>query len=346
MNVEHLLVKAAFRQPTHRRPVWLMRQNGAYLEKYKQLQRKHGYQELCTNVELATELSMLPYELFQLDGISVFSDITLALIPMGLNVKYNHDIAQVYPPVRGSSQVAQLRVPDVGKKMKFLLEIISNLSQFAVDVPVIGMLGGPFTLVAYMIEGIQSKHFQVIKAVMFARPDPLREMLKKTTEMLKMLLQAQIEAGAELVQIYDPWAGILSPADYERFALSYVQELIADTSHKGIPIIYYASPAAGILEQMVQTEADVLALDWRIDMRDARALVGDKVALQGNVDPCILLGNQETIASNIDRLLASYGRAHGLIGGLGHGVLPYIPENNVAFFVRKFQEKSRGYATK
>ena len=345
MSSHHLLVKAAFNRPAHRRPIWLMKPTGAFLPKFQELSKKHSVLELMTIPDLATELSLLPFETFKVDAITVFSDINLLLSKMGLSIEFNSTGALVKSPIRSSSQVNNLITPE-SSDFDFITQTIQNIRQICPDVPAIGMLGGPFTLAAQMIEGSQSKYFIATKAVMYGHQKSLQQLLSKTTQILKTLFQAQIEAGAEVIQIYDHFAGILSPSDYEKFALPYVQQLIDEVPHQNVPVIYYVSPSAGILSKMAQSGAEVLSIDWRIDMEDAKNQVGDKIALQGNIDPCVLLGNYDVIVNNIKQLLKAYGKNHGLIGGLGHGVMPYVPEKNISIFVRKFQEFSRSYATK
>jgi uroporphyrinogen decarboxylase len=340
-----LLVNTAFRQPTHRRPIWLMGQAGIFVKKWAE-ETKQSYLQMLLDTESATKLSLKPFDVFKVDGISIFTDSALPLIPMGFKLDFDNMNVKLANPVRTLAQAAKVKIPDVNKDFEYITNTITNLRQLSAEVPIIGVISGPFSLAALMIEGSPNYYFPITKAVMFSYPQGLKSLLEKAEETLKQLFQAQIEAGAELILISDPYAGKLSSMDYQKFALPYVQNLIADVNHSNIPIIYHTDSSSGRLNQLLSTGADVLTVDWRTNINDALSETEHKSALQGNFDPCLLLGNHDSISQYVKLLLTNFGKEYGLIGSLGSKVFSNSNEADVAFFVRKFKEFSRAFATK
>jgi uroporphyrinogen decarboxylase len=264
----------------------------------------------------------------------MFSDILIPVEAMGQEVRLTEQKGPELPqPIRSREQVDELIVPDPIEKTGFVMEIIKTLRrELDGEVPLIGFAGAPWTLAAYMIEGGGSRNYAQVKRMMFSEPRIFHLLLDKIADAITLYLNAQIEAGAQVIQLFDSWAGELSPADYVEFALPYERKIFESLDRKAAPTILNINGSGVFLEQMATCGADVLSIDWRVDLEDARARVGDKLSLQGNLDPCVLLSNPEIIADNARRLLrAGGGRRHIL--NLGHGILPMTPVENARAFI-------------
>lgn len=324
-------------------PVWLMRQAGRYLPDYQRVRGKVTFLELCKTPELACEVTLQPVDILGVDAAILFSDILIPLEAMGLTLEFREKQGPVFPdPVRDQAAVDRLIVPDPHEKTGFVLETIRLLRRELADkVPLIGFSGAPFTLATYLIEGGSSKFFFETKKMMFAAPELYSALLEKITDCTILYLKAQAEAGAQALQIFDSWAGILAPGDYERFALPYVKRIIAELQDCGVPIIYFANNGATLLEQARTSGADVLGLDWRIDIRDAATRVGSEVSLQGNLDPCALLLPGDELRKRVEKIIAGGRLARGHICNLGHGILPETPPEQAKLFVDLVHELSR-----
>ncbi len=331
------LVRACRRQAVDRTPVWIMRQAGRYLPEYRAVRAQTDFLTLCKTPELAAKVSLQPYETLGLDAVILFSDILIPVEAMGMHLELSEKGPLLWPPIRTAEQVARLIAPDPLEKTPFVMQTIRLLRRELGDkVPVIGFAGAPFTLASYMVEGGSSRNFAEIKQMIYREPRLLHQLLEKVTEAIIAYLNAQIEAGVHVVQLFDTWAGELTPADYEEFALSYEQRVF-ESLHRGpqglgVPAILYINGCSAILERMAQSGANVLSLDWRIDIAEARRRVGDRLALQGNVDPGALLGTPETIAESVRETLEKAGPT-GHILNLGHGILPQTPVENARAFV-------------
>jgi uroporphyrinogen decarboxylase len=304
---------------------------------------------MCKTPELAAEVSLQPYEILGVDAVIMFSDILVPVEAMGMNVDIVESKGPVLEdPIRSEVQVEKLIVPDPVETMPFVMETIRLLrKRLDASAPLIGFAGAPFTLASYMVEGGGTRNYAEIKGMMYREPMTIHRLLDKLADTIILYINAQIEAGAQVVQLFDTWAGELSAADYEEFALPYERKVF-ERIHRGpsgltIPAILYVNGCSHILEKMVESGANVLSIDWRIDLAEARRRVGDKVALQGNLDPCELLGTPETIAESVKEILKK-GGGLGHIMNLGHGILPMVPVENARAFIEAAKAEIREVA--
>jgi uroporphyrinogen decarboxylase len=332
------LIRACRRQEVDRAPVWMMRQAGRYMPEYRALRAKYDFMTMCKTPELAYEVSMQPYEILGVDGVIMFSDILVPVEAMGMKLDIVESKGPVLEdPIRTDDQVEKLIIPDPVETMPFVMETIRLLrKRLDHEAPLIGFAGAPFTLASYMVEGGGTRNYAEIKGLMYREPKTAHKLLDKLADTIILYINAQIEAGAQVVQLFDTWAGDLSAADYEEFALPYERKVF-ERIHRGplgltVPAILYVNGCSHILEKMVESGANVLSVDWRIDLAEARRRVGDKLALQGNLDPCELLGAPETIAESVKDILRK-GGGLGHIVNLGHGILPMVPVENALAFV-------------
>lgn len=324
-------------------PVWMMRQAGRYLPDYQRVRGKVTFLELCKNPDLAAEVTLQPVDILGVDAAILFSDILIPMEAMGAALEFQANHGPVFPqPVRSQADVARLIVPDPEETMGFVLETIRILRRkLEHKVPLIGFSGAPFTLATYLIEGGSSKFFLETKRMMFAAPELYESLLDKITACTSIYLQAQAKAGAQALQIFDSWAGVLAPGDYARYALPYVQRIINDLRQTtDVPIIYFANNGATLLELTTKSGADVLGLDWRIEIAHAVKQVNGAVSLQGNMDPCALFLPPGEIEKRVMRILDGAKNARGHIFNLGHGILPPTPPENAQFFVKAVQRLS------
>jgi uroporphyrinogen decarboxylase len=329
-----LMIRAAKGEPVERTPVWMMRQAGRYLPEYRAIRKDIPFLDLCKTVDLAVEVSLQPHRILDVDAVIMFSDILIPVEAMGQEVQLTEKKGPELPdPIRTREQIDKLTVPDPTDKTGFVMEIIRVLrSELNGAVPLIGFAGAPWTLAAYMIEGGGSKSYGYVKQMMFKEPGNFHALLDKIADTIILYLNAQIEAGAQIVQIFDSWAGELSAADYSEFALPYQQKIFASINRAAAPTIMYINNSDHFLEQMATCGADVLSLDWRTDLRLARTRVGDQFTLQGNLDPCILLSTPEIIRAKTQAVLESGGGNKHILN-LGHGILPMTPVENARAFI-------------
>ena len=318
-------------------PVWLMRQAGRYLPEYQAVRSKVTFLELCKTPELAAEVTIQPVDILGVDAAILFSDILVPLEAMGTTLEFHEKRGPVFPsPIRDRAAVDSLIVPDPEEKLGFVMETIRVLRrELAQKVPLIGFSGAPFTLATYLIEGGSSRQFLLTKKMMYADPELYGALLDKITDCTTEYLKAQAAAGAQALQIFDSWVGVLGPSDFEQFALPYVQRIIKGLKDSGVdvPIIYFANNGATLLRMAKTSGADVLGLDWRINIDDAVRVVGQDVSLQGNLDPCALLLPKEKMEQRIGRILEQAKGARGHVFNLGHGILPEIPPEQAKFMV-------------
>jgi len=326
------LLRACRRQPVDRTPVWMMRQAGRYMKEYRDIRAKVSFLELCKNTDLAAEVSLQPYRVLGVDAVIFFSDILIPVEAMGVGVALTDKGPEIENPIRTQRDVDALGIPDPAAEVPFVGSIIKKLRQDLRDeVPLMGFAGAPWTLASYMIEGGGSKSFAEIKALAYQQPRVLHGLLDKLASTVSSYLLFQIESGAQVIQLFDTWAGELNRSDYEEFALPYTKKIF-DAVGKRAPRILYLNGCAAILESMATSGADVLSIDWRIGIAEARNRVGDRVALQGNLDPCVLLGPPERIVSKTAEILEQAGPAAHILN-LGHGILPPTPIENARAFV-------------
>jgi uroporphyrinogen decarboxylase len=336
MTEAPLLLRAARGEQLHRPPVWMMRQAGRYMKVYRDLRDQYpSFRERSENPDLAIEISMQPFRAFQPDGVILFSDILTPLPGMGIPFDIVESKGPILdPPIRTAEQIEAIHDLDPEVATPFIRTILETLRrEVGNEATVLGFVGCPWTLAAYAVEGKSSKDYSTIKSMAFSEPDLLHKLLGKIADNIARYVCYQIDSGAQVVQLFDSWAGQLSPMDYDRFALPYQQQIVRQVKaiHPDTPLILYISGSAGVLERMPLSGVDIVSVDWMVDMAEARQRLGAEVKVQGNMDPCVLFGSKETIR---DRLIDTVRKAgkEGHILNLGHGILPKTPEENAAFY--------------
>lgn len=344
------LLRALLREPVDVTPVWMMRQAGRYLPEYRATRSKAGdFMALCQNPELACEVTLQPLERFPLDAAILFSDILTIPDAMGLGLYFETGEGPKFRrPVRTVRDVEALAVPDPEKDLGYVMDAVRTIRrELNGRVPLIGFSGSPWTLATYMIEGGSSKDFRRIKAMMFDRPGLLHRVLNVLAESVTAYLNAQIKAGAQAVQIFDTWGGVLSPENYQTFSLSYMQKIVSDLirEHEGrrVPVILFTKNGGQWLEIMAETGADALGIDWTTDLGEARKRVGHQVALQGNMDPSVLYASEKRIRNEVADVLAKYGYGGGHVFNLGHGIHQFVEPAHAGTFVNAVHELSAKY---
>lgn len=330
------LLRAARGEVLDRPPVWMMRQAGRYMKIYRDLRDKYpSFRERSETVDLAVEISLQPWRAFRPDGVILFSDILTPLPGIGIPFDIIESRGPIIdPPIRTQAQVDAVHELDPEQHLSFVGKILRTLRQeVGNEAAVLGFVGAPWTLAAYSIEGKGSKDYTIIKSMAFTEPAILHQFLSKLADAIATYVCYQIENGAQVVQMFDSWAGHLSPQDYDQFALPYQQQVVRQVKVKypDTPMILYINGSAGLLERMAQSGVDIVSVDWTVDMAEARRRLGPAVGVQGNIDPCALFGSQAFIR---DRILDTIRKAgnQGHILNLGHGILPGTPEENAAFF--------------
>jgi len=343
---EPLFLRACRRQPVERTPVWMMRQAGRYLPSYRAVRAGASFLEMCHTPELAAEVTLQPIDQLGFDAAILFSDILVTLPPMGLDIGFPEKGPVIAAPVRDRAAIDALVVPDPVERLGFVLDAVRLIRrQLAGRVPLIGFAGAPFTLLTYAVEGGGSKDYGHTRRLLFGDPAGAHALLEKLADTVAAYLAAQVEAGAQAVQLFDSWAGILAPADFDEFALRWARHVIERVrAHPAVaaaraPIIYFVNGCAPYLERYASSGADVLGVDWRVDIDRVRAVVGDGVALQGNLDPGVLFGPPERIRQRVGEVLAKAGPV-GHVFNLGHGVLPTIDPEHVRVMVESVRELS------
>jgi len=345
-----LFLRALLKQPVERTPLWMMRQAGRYLPEYRATRAKAGsFMQLCTNPELACEVTLQPLDRYRFDAAILFSDILTVPDAMGLGLSFAEgEGPQFAHPVRSAADVARLPIPDPETELRYVIDAVRLIkTNLHGRVPLIGFSGSPWTLATYMVEGGGSKNFQKVKGLMFEQPALMHQLLDKTAQAVAAYLNAQIAAGADAVMVFDTWGGALSHADYLEFSLSYAQRVrqALNTQYDGrtIPTILFTKGGGLWLEAMADTGYDALGLDWQTDIGQARIRVGDKVALQGNMDPLTLYAPPDVIREKVGKVLQGYGQGSGHVFNLGHGILPDIDPAHVAAMVDAVHELSPHY---
>lgn len=331
-----LLLRAARGEIVERPPVWMMRQAGRYMKIYRDLREKHpSFRERSENPDLSLEISLQPWRAFQPDGVIMFSDILTPLTGMGIPFDIIESKGPIIdPPIRTAAQINAVRPLNPEESLPFVKTVLQNLrSEVGNKAGVLGFVGSPWTLAAYAIEGKSSKDYANIKRMAFSEPELLHTLLGKIADSIATYVKFQIDSGAQIVQLFDSWAGNLSPMDYDVFALPYQQRVIRQVkeTHPDTPLIIYISGSAGVLERMGQTGADIVSVDWTVDMADARRRLGPDMGVQGNVDPGVLFGSKDFIRDRIIDTVKKAGK-HKHILNLGHGILPGTPEENGQHF--------------
>jgi uroporphyrinogen decarboxylase len=313
--------------------VWLMRQAGRYLPEYRRTRGDTPFLEFCRSVERAVEVSLQPVDLVGSEAVILFSDIFVPIPGMGVDVAFRPGPV-VAEPIRSVAQVERLRAPDPRESVPFVFEILRRLRRELAgrELPLIGFSGAPFTLAAYLVQGHGSPQFPALRRMLYAEPEVLRALQARLTDLVVRYLDAQIEAGAQVVQLFDTWAGLLGESEYREWVLPVHREIAAKLGRERAPLVLYVGGGPHLVEVMAESGADVLSLDWRVDLADAARRVGTRVSLQGNLDPCALAAPPAEIDRRV-RALAEAGRAaRGHVLNLGHGVLPDTPAEGVRAF--------------
>jgi uroporphyrinogen decarboxylase len=334
------LLRALMRQPVDRTPVWIMRQAGRYLPEYRETRGRAGsFMALCSNPELACEVTLQPLARFPLDAAILFSDILTIPDAMGLGLQFIEGEGPVFErPVRSRGDILKLAAPDPEVELRYVMEAVRTIrGALAGRVPLIGFAGSPWTLATYMVEGSSTREFARIKGLAYSDPGSLHALLDVLVTAITRYLNAQVEAGAQALMIFDTWGGVLSPTGYREWSLGPMQRIVAGLKreHEGrrVPVILFTKGGGQWLESMADTGADALGIDWTTDLGDARARVGDRVALQGNLDPSVLYAGEDDIRREVRRVLDSYGEGPGHVFNLGHGIHPHIDPDKVAVLV-------------
>jgi len=347
-------LRACLRQPTPHTPVWLMRQAGRYLPEYCATRAKAGsFMGLATNVDYATEVTLQPLERYPLDAAILFSDILTVPDAMGLGLSFAQGEGPRFAhPVRDEAAVAALQVPDLDK-LRYVTDAVTSIRRALNGrVPLIGFSGSPWTLACYMVEGAGSDDYRLVKSMLYGRPDLMERILQINAQAVAAYLNAQIDAGAQAVMVFDSWGGVLADGAFQRFSLRYTQQVVQALQREKdgvrIPVIVFTKGGGLWLEQIAGIGADVVGLDWTVNLGAARALVGDRVALQGNLDPNVLFAPPEAVAREARAVLDSFGRPQradgtwdGHIFNLGHGISQFTPPEHVTALVQAVHEHSR-----
>ncbi|NNC63296.1 MAG: uroporphyrinogen decarboxylase [Gammaproteobacteria bacterium] len=330
--IDRLILKTIQREPTIRRPLWIMRQAGRYLPEYRELRTKHSFKDLATSAELATEVTLMPFERFPLDAAIVFADIMSPLPALGIEFDFAPGPI-VAEPIRSAADVARLPEPDREKLAPEVIETL-KMSRMALpeDTALLGFCGAPWTLAAYLVQGKGVKDFPTLRAFAYQEPDALDALLAKLSALMAEYLIMQHKAGADAVQVFDSWAGVLALPDWERLIRPHLESLLSTVGAAGVPRILFLQNAPHLMDAYASLPCEVLACDWRIDIKGLQQKYGNTHAVQGNIDPAVLLGGAEVTRAAAERLLDTV-EPIGHIVNLGHGILPQTPLESVEALV-------------
>ncbi len=344
-------LRALLRQPIDKTPVWVMRQAGRYLPEYREVRAKAGdFMTLCSTPDLACEVTLQPLRRFDLDAAIIFSDILTIPDAMGLGLHFvTGEGPKFSNPIQSAADIAKLGVPDMEDNLAYVMDAI-RLTRREIDgkVPLIGFSGSPWTLACYMVEGGSSKDFAKVKGMLFDAPDQMHQLLNVMADSVIAYLNAQIAAGAQSVMLFDTWGGALSTGNYQEFSLAYMQKIISgltrESDGRTVPVTMFTKGGGQWLELMAATGADAVGLDWTTDIGSARQRVGDKVTLQGNMDPCVLYASANRVEQEVASVLASYGQGEtGHVFNLGHGIHPTIEPEKMQRLVDSVHRLSEPY---
>lgn len=342
-----IYLRALLRQPTERTPLWVMRQAGRYLPEYRQLRAEAGsFMDLCTNPELACEATLQPLRRFGLDAAILFSDILTIPDAMGLGLYFAEGEGPRFERViSNADDVRRLKTPDPETSLAYVMNAVALIrKELQGQVPLIGFSGSPWTLATYMVEGGSSKTFPKIKSMLYSEPETIHLLLDKLAESVIDYLNAQIESGAQAIQIFDSWGGVLADDKFGEFSLAYLDKIVAGLhrSYDGntIPVVLFCKGCNGHLEAIADTGCDGLGVDWTISLGEARARVGERVAIQGNLDPAVMLTNPECIDTEVQKTLASFGHGNGHVFNLGHGITPGVDPQHMTVLTESVAKHS------
>ena len=342
-----LYLRAVMRESVPRTPVWVMRQAGRYLPEYREVRAKAGdFMTLCTTPELACEVTLQPLRRFDLDASIIFSDILTIPDAMGLGLYFEQGEGPKFSnPVRNKQDIEQLPSPDPAVELRYVMDAISLTRQeIGGKVPLIGFSGSPWTLATYMVEGGGTKDFSKIKGMMFGEPKLMHRLLEKVADAVADYLNAQIAAGAQSLMIFDTWGGVLSRERYLEYSLHYMAQIVdkLERSYNGttVPLTLFTKNGGLWLDKMAETGCDAVGVDWTTELADARRLTGDRVALQGNLDPSVLYGTAETIHQEVEKVLTSFGDGPGHVFNLGHGIHQHVNPDNLTLMLESVRTLS------
>ena len=344
------LLRTLLREPVDYTPVWMMRQAGRYLPEYRDTRERAGdFLTLCQTPELACEVTLQPLARYPLDAAILFSDILTIPDAMGLGLFFSDGEGPRFErPLRTAEAVHRLGVPDPEQSLRYVMDAVRLIRrELAGQVPLIGFSGSPWTLATYMVEGGATKTFARSKGMMFDQPNLMHELLDKVAEAVTLYLNAQVANGAQALMIFDTWGGVLSPRDFQAFSLDYMTRIVVDLNREAegrrVPVILFTKGGGQWLERMAQSGCDALGVDWTVDLDDVRHRVGDQVALQGNLDPCVLYASPARIREEVARVLAAFGAGSGHVFNLGHGIHPNIDPDHASAMIGAVHELSRPY---
>jgi len=342
MTKSERFLRACRKEPVDCTPVWLMRQAGRYMEEYRLVREKHSFLEMCRTPELAVEVTMQPIQRFDLDAAIIFSDILLPLEKMGASLSFSDTGGpSLGNPVRSKQDVLNLKAIDPETDLAYVLKAIEMTRQgLGGTVPLIGFCGAPFTLASYLIEGGGSKYYKLAKGMMHTEESAFHLLMEKLTDMACLYVNAQIRHGAQAVQVFDSWVGILSTTDYRTYVLPHMKRLFSSID-KSVPAIHFGVGTYHLLPLMEEAGGDVIGVDWRVPIDEAWALLGRRPAVQGNLDPTVLFTSRESIEGQVKDILARVIGSPGHIFNLGHGILPGTPVENVDFLISSVHDQSK-----
>lgn len=349
-NQSHRFLRALRRQPVDRTPIWVMRQAGRYLPEYRAVRKNFpNFMDLCQNPAAACEVTLQPLARFDLDAAILFSDILTIPDAMGLGLSFGKgEGPQFARPLQTVSGIMAAQQPDIENQLSYVFEAVSLIRcELADSVPLIGFSGSPWTLATYMVEGGSSKTFSKLKGLCYAEPKAAHHLLSLLADSVLVYLQAQINAGAQALMIFDTWGGILTGPAYQQFSLAYMQRIThgLKASHPDIPVVLFTKGGGQWLEHIANSSCDAVGLDWGVDIGAARSRIGQQVALQGNMDPCVLYAKPERIKAEVADILAGFGAGSGHVFNLGHGIYPDVPPEHVQVLVDAVHEMSEPYHT-
>lgn len=331
---DSLFIKACKGEKTERTPIWIMRQAGRYLPEYRAIREKYDFLTSCKTPELASEITIQPIDIVKTDAAILFSDILVIPEAMGMHLELIESKGPVFDtPIRTLEQIKNLQTDGMLERLDYVIQAVKMTKEkLNGRVPLIGFSGAPWTLATYMVEGKGSKSYEIIKSFLYNEPEAAHQLLQILADSIVEYLNAKIEAGCDAVQIFDTWAGILSPSDFEEFSLKYIRYICENLKTNGAPVIVFAK-GVNSYRGLAELNCDVLGVDWSKNLGDVRSEIGGKKGLQGNLDPTVLFAPKEKIKTEVERVLASYGNGSGHVFNLGHGVLPKTPVENVQYLV-------------
>ena len=345
--MDHRLIRACRRQSVDVTPVWFMRQAGRFLPEYRKIREKHDIISICKNPELCAKVTTLPVEILGVDAAIMFADIMLPIEGMGVRFEIQEGVGPIIKqPISDLRSAGSLETLDPASDVPFVLEAIGiTRKMLDAKVPLIGFCGAPFTIASYLIEGRPTRDFIKVKTLMYRDPKAWHALMGKLSDSMVRYLRSQVNAGVELVQLFDSWVGCLSPQDYHNYVLPYSQRIFKELEDTGVPRIHFGTGTASLLEEMKAAGGDVFGVDWRIPLDVAWERLGDDVGIQGNLDPATLLGDMELVKSASMDILRRAGGRRGHIFNLGHGMLPDASPENVAALVKFIHDTTSNSAS-